>query len=63
MVHHVLEGRWGIAEPKIHDHGFVEAIFCLECGLMLIPVFDAYFIEASFYVELGENECISDFSD
>ena len=30
---------------------------------MLVPVFDVYFIEASFDVEFGENECFLYFCD
>ena len=63
MVHHVLEGCGGVAESEIHDHGFVQPILCLERSFMLVTIFDAYFVEASFYVELGEDECVSYFCD
>ena len=56
MVHHVLEGSGGIAKTEIHDHWFIEAILCFERRFMLIPVFDSYFVKASFYVKLGEDE-------
>ena len=63
VVHHVLEGSGGVAETKVHDHGFVQAIFRLECCFVLISVLDTYFVEASFDVERGEDECILYFCD
>ena len=63
MVHHILEGCGGVAEPEIHDHRFIQPILRLEHGFVLVSVFDAYFVKSSFYVELGEYKRISYFSD
>ena len=63
VVHHVLEGCGRVAEPEIHDHGFIQPILCLERGFVLVSIFDAYFVKASFYVELGEDERILYFCD
>ena len=56
MVHHVLECGWGVAETEIHDHWFIETILRLERCFVLVSIFDAYFVEAPFNVELGEDE-------
>ena len=50
MVHHILKGGRGVAKTKIHDHWFIEAILCLERCFVLVPIFDAYFVKASFLV-------------
>ena len=63
MVHHVLERSWGISQAKIHNHGLVDAVLCLERCFVLVPILDAHFIEASFYIKLGEDEHISYFCD
>ena len=63
MVHHVLEGRGGVTETKVHDHGFVQAILCFECCLVLISILDTHFIESSFNVEFSEDERILYFCD
>ena len=31
VVHHILECDWGVAQAKVHDHGFIEAMLCFEC--------------------------------
>ena len=61
VVHHVLEGCGGVAELEIHDHGFIQPVLRLECSFVLVTIFDAYFVKASFYVELGEDEHVSYF--
>ena len=58
MVHHVLEGGRGVAKAKVHDHWFVQTILGLERCFMLVSLFNAYFVKASFDVKLGEDECI-----
>ena len=63
VVHHVLEGRGGVTEPEIHNHGFIQPVLCLERGFVLVAIFDAYFVKASFYIELGEDECVPHFCD
>ena len=63
VVHHFLECGWGITLAEVHDHWFIEAVFCFECHFVLVPIFDSYFVEASFYVELGENEGFLYFCD
>ena len=63
VVHHVLKGCGGVAEPKIHDHGFIQPVLCLECGFVLVAIFDVYFVKASFYIKLGEDERVSYFCD
>ena len=63
VVNHILECCWRIAKSKIHDHGFIQAVFRFECSFMLVSIFDAYFVEAPFYVEFGEDKCVSYFCD
>ena len=63
VVHHVLEGCGRIAESKIHNHGFIQPVLCLEYDFVLVTIFDTHFVKASFYVELGEDKCISHFCD
>ena len=63
MVHHVLECCRGVAEAKVHDHGFIQAVLCFECCFVLISIFDVYFVEAPFYVEFGEDERVLYFCD
>ena len=63
MVHHILEGSGGVAKAKIHDHWFVETILCFERCFMLISIFDAYFVKASFYIEFGKDERVLYFCD
>ena len=61
VVHHVLECGRGITQAKVHDHGLIEAIFCFECCLVLICIFDLHLIEAFFYVELSEDKGVLHF--
>ena len=56
MVHHVLKSSRGVAEAKIHNHWLIETILRLERCFMLVSVFDAYFVETPFYVELRKDE-------
>ena len=62
MIHHVLEGCRGVTEAKVHDHWFIQTILGLKRRFMLVSLFDVYFIETPFDVELGEDERILYFS-
>ena len=61
VIHHVLKSGWGVAQAKIHDHWFVEAVLGFEHCFVLIAVFDVYIIEPSFHIKLGEDKCVSNF--
>ena len=63
VVHHILKGRGRVTEAKVHDHGFIQAVLCFECGFVLVTILDTYFVETSFYVELGEDKRVSYFCD
>ena len=58
MIHHILECGWGVIKTKVHDHWFIEAIFCFEYCFVLVSIFDPYLIEGSFYIEFCEDEGI-----
>jgi hypothetical protein len=38
MVHHGLEGGWGVGEAEKHHHRFEQSSVCFECGLPLVAV-------------------------
>ena len=63
VVHHILKSCGGVAESEIHDHGFIQSILCLECSFVLVTFLNTDFVKASFYVELGEDKCVSHFGD
>ena len=55
MIHECLEGRWGIAEAKKHDCGFIEAKGGDKCCFPLVFFSNANVIITPSYIELGEN--------
>ena len=40
VIDHCLEHGWGVCESKVHDIRLKKAIFCFECCLVLISIFD-----------------------
>ena len=40
VIHHHLEGSWGVGETEEHDSWFEKAITCFKFGLVFIALFD-----------------------
>jgi hypothetical protein len=54
IVHHCLEGCWGVCQAEEHDHRLEEPFACFKGGFPLISLFDADVIVAPLYVKFGE---------
>ena len=59
VVHHPLEGRWGVAESKEHDRGLIQTLIGPEGCLPLVVLLDANVVVPPLYVQLGEVLCIA----
>jgi hypothetical protein len=57
VVHHHLEGRWGVGESKKHHQWFIEATIFSKCCLPLITLLHAYIVVPPSDVEFGEELC------
>ena len=44
VIHHHLEGRWGIGQSKKHHKGFDESSICMKGHLPFITVFHTHVI-------------------
>src|ERR1700677_4641793 len=50
LIHHGLEGCWGVAEAKKHNCGLKESIACFERCFMFIAPFNAYVVVPPAYI-------------
>ena len=55
MIHYALEGHWGIALAKQHNHGFEESKRCLERSFPLIPISDVDIMVSPSNVKFSEE--------
>ena len=55
MIHHQLEGGWGIGESKKHHHWFEEASVHLKRGLPLISITNSDIVVAPSDVKLRKE--------
>ncbi len=62
-VHHGLEGRWRISEPKIHNCWFEESVSGFKRCFLFIPFTDSYIIVAPPDVEFCIYVCITEISN
>src|SRR5260370_14175134 len=60
VVHHGLEGRRGVCQPKKHYHWFKDSMTCLECCFELISITDSYVVVSPSYVKCGVDECFGE---
>ena len=44
VIHHHLEGRWGIGQSKKHHQGFKESLICTKGCLPFIAIFHMHVI-------------------
>ena len=63
MVHHCLEGSWGICKAKEHDRGFVQSIACFKGGFVFVSFLNAYVVISPSDVQLGIDVCPSQVGD
>ena len=54
VIHHCLEGRWGVGQSKKHHQGFEEASICTKGCLPLIAVFHMYIIVSPSNIKFRE---------
>src|ERR1700761_6834356 len=57
VVHHCLEGRWGIGETEEHDSRFIEPSVCFEGSLPLVPFLDLYIVIPPSDIQLRIDVC------
>ena len=53
VVHHGLEGGWGICETEKHDQWFKGSFGCFENRLPLVSFFDPYVVIPPSHIQLG----------
>ena len=41
VIHHCLEGSWGVSEAEEHDSWFIEAVACFEGSFVFVTLLDA----------------------
>ena len=56
MIHHGLEGGWGIGEAKEHHRQFEKSSIGFKSGLPLVTVVDLNVVVAPLDIEL-HKEC------
>jgi hypothetical protein len=54
VIHHCLEGCWGVCEAKEHDSWLKESLACFKGGFPLVSLFDVDIVIAPSYIELRE---------
>ena len=47
-----------LQRPKYMTIGWYRPYLVLNTAFLLVSLFDAYFVEPSFYVELAKDECV-----
>ncbi len=63
IVHHGLECRWRIGEPKIHDCGFEKSISGFKRCLLFISLADAYVIVPPSDIKFCIYVCVAEVVD
>src|SRR6266702_3306230 len=63
VVHHGLEGCWGIGESEIHDCRLEKSVSGFECGFLFVSFADAYIIVSPSDVKLCVYMCIAEVAD
>jgi hypothetical protein len=54
VIHHCLEGCWGVCKAKKHDRWLEESFAYFKGGLPFISFLDVDIVVAPLYVKLGE---------
>jgi hypothetical protein len=57
LVHHRLEGSWGVCEAKEHDSWFKESLVRYEGRFPFISLLDPYVVVAPPNIEFREEGC------
>ena len=55
VVHHCLEGGWGVSEAKEHDSWFIEAVACFEGGFVFVALLDVDIVIPPMDVQFSIN--------
>ena len=54
VIHHCLEGRWGVGQSKKHHQGFEEASICTKGCLPFVAIFHMHIIVSSSNIKFCE---------
>ena len=54
VIHHCLEGRWGVAQSEKHHQGFKESSICMKGHLPFIAVFHTHIIVSPSNIKFCE---------
>ena len=54
VVHHCLEGRWGVGQSEKHHKGFKESSICTKGCLPFIAIFHTHIIVSPLNIRFRE---------
>jgi hypothetical protein len=57
VVHHRLEGRWGVGESEKHHQWFIEAMIHSKHCLPLVTLFHVHILVPPSHIKLDEVHC------
>ena len=67
VIHHRLEGGWGVSKAKEHDCWFIEAIASFEGGFVFVALLDADIVispaDVQFSVDVGASQICDEVCD
>ena len=55
VIHHRLEGSWGVSEAEEHNSWFKKAVTRFKCGLVFVALFDANIVISPANIQFSIN--------